>query len=237
MKKTLFTLNIENYEPQITAVTLPFLRQYADKIGAEFHIINDRKFPEFAPVYEKLQIYELGRDNDWNIYFDADTLVHPDLFDVTDHLSKDTVLHWGSDMAGNRWRYDKYFRRDGRHIGSGNWFTVASDWCIDLWKPLDDLSPEEALANIFPTTNERNLGIQPEHLIDDYTLSRNIAKFGLKFKTFREIQKEQERETEAYFFHNYQLVGEQKLAKIQETIAVWGLKAPSTYSVLELQEA
>jgi hypothetical protein len=223
MKKTLFTLDVGKYEPKITALTFPFLERYAEKIGADFHVITERKFPQFAPVYEKLQIYELGRGSDWNIFFDADTLVHPDLFDVTNHLDKDTVLHWSSDMAGNRWRYDNYFRRDGRHIGSGNWFSVASDWCLDLWHPLDDLTPEQAIGNIFPTVSERNLGIHSEHLIDDYTLSRNIAKYGLKFKSFQELQKELKRETENYFFHNYMLLGEQKLAQMKGRIRTWEL--------------
>lgn len=223
MKKTVFTLNIGNYEPEITALTYPFLQAYAEKIGADFHIITERKFPDFPPVYEKLQIFELGRDNDWNIYFDSDALVHPDLFDVTNHLPKDTVLHWGNDMAGNRWRYDKYFQRDGRHIGSGNWFTVASDWCLDLWRPLDDLTLEEAVKNIFPTVAERNTGIEPAHLIDDYVLSRNIARYGLKFKGFKAIQKELGSDSEVYFFHNYFLLPEQKVARIREQIEIWEL--------------
>lgn len=237
MKKTVFTLDIDNYEPEITALTFPYLERYARKIGADFHVITERKFPGFPPVYEKLQIYDLGRRNDWCIYFDADTLVHPDLFDVTNHLSKDTVLHWGNDMAGNRWRYDKFFQRDGRHIGSGNWFTVASDWCLDLWYPLD-LTLDEAILNIFPTVAEKNCGVKPEHLIDDYTLSRNIARFGLKFKAFRAIQKELGSESDVYFFHNYLLLPEQKAAQIEAQIARWELNGrPDVAQEIELVEA
>jgi hypothetical protein len=82
-------------------------------------------------------------------------------------------------MAGVRWSYDQYFRRDGRHIGSCNWFTVASDWCLDLWRPLDDLTLDEALANINITIGERNSRLcGTEHLIDDYTLSRNSRASG-----------------------------------------------------------
>src|SRR5689334_15577875 len=167
MKKTVFTLCVDNYQPEITELTFPFLRQYAEKIGADFHVIKQRKFPGWPPVYEKLQIFELGKGNDWNIFFDADVLVHPDFFDVTDHLDKSTVCHWACDMAGERWRYDNYFRRDNRHIGSGNWLAVASDWCLDLWHPLEDLTYEEALENIFPIAQERAQNISREHLIDD----------------------------------------------------------------------
>ena len=37
---------------------------------------------------------------------------------------------------------------------------------------------------------ELNTVITPEHLIDDYALSRNIAKYGLKFKTVPQIMQE-----------------------------------------------
>src|SRR6185295_5670102 len=155
-RKTIFTLNIGDYAPEVVKITRPLLVHYARKIGADIHDITERKFPEWPVVYEKLQIHELGAAPGWNIYIDSDTLIHPDMFDVTDHLHLDTVCHNGKDMAGNRWRYDKYFRRDGRHIGSCNWWAVASDWCVDLWRPLDDITLEEAVANIYPTVDERN---------------------------------------------------------------------------------
>jgi hypothetical protein len=180
--------------------------RYADKIGADFYEINKRVFPEeLPPVYEKLQIYKLAQelDNDWNIYIDSDALVHPDMYDVTEFLPRDTVCHNGNDLASNRWSYDRYFRRDGRHISSCNWFTIASAWCIDLWKPIDDLTLKEALANIHPTVNELNTIITPSHLLDDYTLSRNIAKFGLKFTTVNKLNKDLGFGDAGYFWHQY----------------------------------
>jgi hypothetical protein len=122
IKKTIFTLNVDDYDPDITAITYPLIKKYAHKIRADFHTITERKSPDRPPVYEKLQIYDLARemDLDWAIYLDSDALVHPDMFDITEFIGKDTVCHNGSDMANNRWRYDNYFRRDGRHIGSCN---------------------------------------------------------------------------------------------------------------------
>jgi hypothetical protein len=246
MRKTIWTLNVENYSPEITGLTYPLLRHYAHKIGADFRIISERKFPEWPVVYEKLQLHELGRDFDWNIYIDSDALVHPNMFDPTNHMSKDTVAHNGNDMAGNRWRYDHLFRRDGRHIGSCNWFTVASDWCLDLWKPLDDLSLPQALSNIFPTPEEsapfmfaldqngkrieRNGGfvkidktvITPEHLIDDYTLSRNIAKHGLKFTTIMDISRKLN-DGGVYLWHAYTVPAAEKIRQMKEALLNWGL--------------
>lgn len=223
MRKVLWTLNVEDYAPEISALTYPLLKRYAHKIGAEFQVISERKFPEWPVVYEKLQIYDLGKENAWNIFIDSDALVHPDMFDVSDHLAKDTVAHNGNDMAGNRWRYDRFFRRDARHIGSCNWFAVASDWCIDLWKPLDDLSLAQALDNIFPTMQEsHDAQFDRTHLIDDYVLSRNIAKFGLKFTSVRAIQ-QRLNDQASYFWHAYTLPRAEKLRQMKEVLRNWGI--------------
>jgi hypothetical protein len=223
LKKCVFVLCVDNYAPAITALTYPLLKHYAKKIGAEFHVIKERKFPEFAPVYEKLQIYELAQEmqNDWNIYIDSDTLVHPDLFDITCHIPRDTVIHHGNDMASVRWTYDRFFRRDGRNIGSCNWFTAASDWCIELWKPLDDITHDEALANIHPIVNELNTVVKADHLIDDYTLSRNIAKYGLKFNNLMNIMRDLGFNQPGFFWHEYTITNEEKVVKMKKVLKDW----------------
>ena len=78
MKKILYTLNICDYAPEITEITLPLLRRYADKIGAHFYVISTREFPDMPVTYEKFQIYKLSKlhANDWSIFLDIDTLVH-----------------------------------------------------------------------------------------------------------------------------------------------------------------
>jgi len=182
MKKVLYLLNIDNFAPEVTALTYPLIHRYAEKIGAEVCVITERRFHGWPVVYEKLQIHRLGQENgaDWHIYLDSDALVHPNTPDWTNFLAMDTVAHNGVDMAAIRWRYDEYFLRDGRNVGSCNWNTIASKWCLDLWRPLD-LTLREALASIRPTAQELGSGvIDAAHLIDDYALSRNIARFGLK---------------------------------------------------------
>ena len=224
IQKTIWTLNIDNYAPEVVKLTYPLLEHYAYKIGADFRVITERQFPGWPVVYEKLQIHELGAENDWNIYIDSDALVHPDMFDPTNHMKKDTIAHNGNDMAGNRWRYDRFFRRDGRHFGSCNWFTVGSDWCIDMWKPLDDLTRDQAVANIFPAVSEINSGcITADHLIDDYTLSRNIAKFGLKFTTIADI-KEELNDKGNYLWHIYTNAIPEKVKQMKEVMRAWGIE-------------
>lgn len=228
MKKVLWTLNVDNYAPEITAITYPLIQGYAQKIGADFRVITERKNPGWPAVYEKTQISTLGKDNDWNIYFDSDTLIHPDTFDFTEHLQRDTVMHHGADMAGVRWKYDRFFRRDGRHIGSGNWMAAASDWCTpEFWAPLSDLTFEQALKNIQPTRNEQNCGIVASHLIDDYTMSRNIAKYGLKFTTFFGVMQSLKHQGD-YFWHQYLVSNEEKVKQMNEVLIRWGLKKAET---------
>ena len=238
VKKTIFTLNVDGYAPEITALTYPLIEAYADKIGADFHIISERKFPEWPVTYEKLQIYELAQEmgNDWNIYIDSDALVHPDTPDLTLLIPRDTVAHFGKDYAPTRWRSDRFFKRDGRNFGSGNWLAVASDLCVDLWKPLDDLTPAQAIANIFPTVPERISGVvNRAHLIDDYVLSRNIAKYGLKATTFLEIFTEELGYKEVkdangkviqpaggnFFYHHYLFPTAQKVIEMKKVLRYW----------------
>jgi hypothetical protein len=226
MTKTLFTLNVGDYEPEVCKITYPLMTAYAEKIGAEFKVIRDRKFPGWPDVYEKLQIHELGRDSDWIIYVDSDALIHPSTPDFTALLPRNTVCHHGRDMAGNRWRYDDYFLRDGRNIGSCNWFTIASNLCLDLWAPLSDMTLQEAVANIFPTVRERNAGVKPEHLIDDYVVSRNIARFGLKFTTIIELLKSLGLEN-GYFHHQYAQPARVKIEGFHKALRTWGVEEVS----------
>lgn len=229
MKKTIYLLNVDDFEPEITNLTYPLIYGYADKIGANVYPITERVFPDMPVTYEKLQIFDLAKThrNDWNIYIDSDALIHPECPDYTEFITKDVVMHHGVDLASIRWRYDNYFRRDGRHIGSCNWFTIASDWCLDLWHPLD-MSLEEALEYITPTPAEINSGvIDKEHLIDDFTLSRNIARYGLHVKTVIDLMKEVGLPGTNYFWHVYTVDRATKVTKMKEILAKWNLPVDS----------
>lgn len=226
MKKIIYTLNIGDYAPNILEITRPPLEAYADKIRADIFEITERKYPEFGVTYEKIQIYDLAKEHkaEWNYYIDGDALIHPDFYDVTLLLHKDTICHNAKDFAPHRWHYDQYFLRDGRHIGSGNWFTVASDWCLDLWHPIE-LSPEEAEANITPILMEQSGGTTARHLIDDYVLSRNIARFGLKVTTVTDLRSEIGGFTNSKFmFHRYNIPIEKKVDELKRVWDGWHSK-------------
>jgi len=211
----------------VVELTFPLFRRYAQKIGADFNIITERKFPHNDIEYERLQVCKLGKDYDWNFLFDADTVIHPELFDVTAYLTKDTILHSGIDRGDLRWRFDEYFLRDGRNIGSCNWFTLASNWCLDLWQPPDDLTEEEVVERICLTNFERLHGVTTRHLVIDYITSRNVARYGLKLLTFADMLKKLGREKENYFFHEYTVPKASKAERIKTLLTVWQLDLPA----------
>jgi len=168
--------------------------------------------------------------NDWNIYIDADALVHPDFPDVTTVVNKDTVLFHAKDFSTQRFRADEYVLRDGRHIGEGNWFSVSSDWCRDVWHPLDDITFEEACENIFPTVHETNTVIKRNHLIDDYLVSRNIARYGLKHALMQDIWPKFgkaplicDARGLPLLWHEYTVPIEKKEVSMKQTLKMWGV--------------
>jgi hypothetical protein len=225
MHKTLFTLLVGNYPRTITDLTLPLLQYHAHKIGAKFQVISERKFPEHPIAYEKLQIFELGRDNDWNIFVDVDTIIRPDLFDLTEYLSKDQVLLYSSDFAPIRLRYDRFFRRDGRNLTAGNFFMIASDWCHEFWEPLQDtdITVQDAIAQIFPITAESAVGHTPEHFIDEYVIARNMAKYGLHYTSYLQLMERLGRSNDIYLWHQSLLSQEEKVRDIQVVLDAWGI--------------
>jgi hypothetical protein len=220
MTKTLFLLNIDNYAPEITAITYPLIELYADRIGAKIHTIKERKFPAWPVTYEKLQIYELAREigSDWNLYIDSDTLIHPECPDYTIFLPMGTVSFHAADVSWVRFKKDDVSLRDGRYLAPGNWFMIGSRLCLDLWRPLE-VTPAEAIAQIFPTPNERLSNIKAEHLVDDYALAHNMARFGLRFKSFVDINKEYG--FQEYLYHQYTLDALAKVLIMKKTLEVW----------------
>lgn len=223
-RKVVVTLDIGPYAPEITALTFPLLRYYARKIGAGFHVIRERAYPDWPIAVEKFQVRDVAikAGAEWAIFFDADALVHPETPDWTSHLPRDTVAHNGSDFAGIRWRPHEVFLRDGRNIGCCNWCAVASDWCLqDFWNPPVGLDPAEVLEQIYPTVTELNTDlIDAAHLIDDYLMSRNVARFGLKFTTLLDLQKQIGLDGGNFLWHQYVITREEKLRQMREVL--WG---------------
>ena len=240
VKKKLYTLCVDGYEPEITKLTFPLLQLYANKIGAEFVVINERKWPELPPVVEKFQVWEMALSThkaDWHIFFDADTLIHPDMWDVTAVLGKDTTCSGiTSDFTPMRFKPDEYFLRDGRFIGKGNWCAIFSEWCLDYFIPPWMSTPyalsdsqlgyiAELATNINLTVAEAASGVmQPSHLIDDYIVSRNIARYGLKHTLISEVGARYGQQVAPYLWHQYLHDTDEKVVKMKQVLQGWGVQ-------------
>lgn len=172
MNKTLYTLCVNDYVPDLCELTLPNHKAYADKIGADFVVINERKYPEWHPTYEKVQIWELGVDSDWNIHVDADILIHPSMPDVTENYPINQIRWYSIYDASRYFACDRHFARDQRKLGICSSFLAVPSLCHELWEPFT-CSYEEALK-----------GINKPHGIDDYCFSRNFAKYGMQGSFF-----------------------------------------------------
>jgi hypothetical protein len=156
------------WQASLAEVTLPHVTRYADTIGADLNIISQRRFPDWPLSFEKHQIWEAGKGHDWNIYFDVDVLLHPDLDDFTLRHPPETVGNWWyRDIRGicEAERMD-VFRADGRYYGVGDCFVATSHLTHGLWTPR-----QGGFEHYLPllTTDDRSL-------ITAFSLSFNLAQ-------------------------------------------------------------
>jgi hypothetical protein len=207
-----YTLNINNYFPEMMELTVPLMKNYAQKIGAEFVEITERKFPNYHIHYEKMQIYELGKDADWNIFFDGDVLVHPDMIDISKQ-DKNVVFIKDGYSASVKFLINKYFLNDKRNQGISSCFIATSNQCHNMWEQLE-ITPKELTNRIITLKDNLDIGITSEFYQEEYVLSYNLAKY---LYTFSGI-------SENSLFHSYKSnIKEEKLKEIKKVLKKWKL--------------
>ena len=177
-------VNINDFFPELFALTYPTIRSYAERNGYMINMITERKFPDYPINYEKMQVYEDGKDAEVNILCDADMLIHPQFPDVTEFLQRDSISF--NDNYNISWKYHvdriRYFMRDGRDVGIATNFVVSSDWTHDVWEPLSLSQKDiEDLAKKENTDTGGADGRGWGHYADEFALSYNMAKYGLKY--------------------------------------------------------
>ena len=57
MRKLIHVVNINNFFPELFALTSPTIRSYAERNGYMINMITERKFPDYPLHYEKFQVY------------------------------------------------------------------------------------------------------------------------------------------------------------------------------------
>jgi hypothetical protein len=173
MKKLIHCVYINDFFPELWGMCLPTIKQYAFKIGAELNIISQRKFPQWHINYEKAQVYEDGKYADANFLLDADILIHPDFPDFSCNVTFPHHIAFNDNYnASSKFKIDDniYFQRDGRDVGIASNAIISFKSTHDVWKPLK-ITPQEG----------RDITMVREGDIDEYMLSYNMARYGLKY--------------------------------------------------------
>ena len=185
MRKLIHIVNINDFFPELFALTYPTIRDYAERYGYMINMITERKFPDYPLHYEKFQVYEDGKEAEVNILCDADMLIHPEFPDVVTRLRRDSIAFNDNYNISYKYHVDRirYFMRDGRDVGIATNFVVSSDWTHDVWEPLSLSQKDiEDLAKKENTESENDPSQRGwGHYADEFALSYNMAKYGLKY--------------------------------------------------------
>lgn len=181
MKKVIHIVNINDFFPELFRLTHPTITHYAKKYDYTINLITERKFSDYPIHYEKLQVYEDGKENDINVLLDADMLIRPDMPDFMQICKQDHVAYNDGYHISTRFYTDriKYFLRDGRDLGVATSCVVSSQLTHDLWEPID-LTTQQITELAIPKKSDPEWERGCAHYIDEFALSYNIAKYGLK---------------------------------------------------------
>jgi len=175
MKKAIVTTRVNNYFPELCEYTIPNLKRYADKIGADFIQTTERLSPEVHPAYEKLQVYKVAPYYDRTILIDADIMLHPQIPDFTQLYGPTEVGIWMQypiqtpDLTLWNPNESRFFFKDGRNFGVVGALVGCSNLTCDIFDPLP---PNEA-------AEKQNRLYRPA-IIDEYIMSLNLAKYSYK---------------------------------------------------------
>lgn len=168
MRKCVHTIAIDNWFPEMCAITLPLIKTWANKIGANFNIISKSSKSPWPP-YEKMQIWETGKDYDWNIYLDADMVVNPDKMPDFTQGDPKSFYYEAHLFINTCFNAHPYFIRHGGNVAISDCFVATSSMTHDLWcPPLMSFEEAEKYCRI----NKR--------MVSEFVIALNIARFNLK---------------------------------------------------------
>ncbi len=152
MKLAVITLTIGDFFKEMSKITHPYIKAYAEKIGADFIIIDECKISKTTPHWEKFQLLEYLSKYDRVLYIDTDVLIKkdcPNLFDIVpeDKLGafNEAPFTERRDIAIERISDDydyKNFQWNGKYYNSG--VLVLSKKHRYLFR-----KPEKEVSNFF----------------------------------------------------------------------------------------
>lgn len=210
---------------KVIDIVYPYFKRYADKIGADLNIIDERMYPEWNVIYETAQIYEKGKNYKWNIVIDSDVLLHRNFPDFTKgRLNKYSVGLKDTYPCKDIFKDNKYFYRDGRYIGVSGVCIIVSHYCHDFFMPLEH-DQDYYVNEIIMDKEEQQREVDKTRFIAEYMYSLNLAKYGLRYDGL--LHKH-----EFYTFHHpygwrdsngvfRSFTTEEKIQNIKNKIIIW----------------
>lgn len=196
MKKLLVTLNIGDYDKEITDLTFPYMKQYAQNIGADFHIIKERKFPDFPLMLEEFQMYEFSKTYDWIIFLDADCLINPKGIDLTTLVEKDRILIAKYNPPTHHFHPENIEEKYNLQYYAPFFFLVFHKNSRDCVKPYENPYDYYNHINLNSTHSEMETYMKirthltekeiKDTLIDEFLLTLNLHRYNIKTASLQE---------------------------------------------------
>jgi len=120
----IITLAIGDGIRELAQLTHPRMKSYADSIGADFIVLNERKFPTDIICYEKLQIADLLVGYDRICYVDTDVLISPFAPSIFEQVPEDRVGLFEEGQILDR----KQALEKAKADGWGDWICEANHY-------------------------------------------------------------------------------------------------------------
>ena len=88
-KLALVTITCGDYYTEMSKITHPLFSKYAEKIGADFLVLNEKT--DGLPHYLKLKLNKLLKKYDRILYMDTDILIREDATNIFDEVPEDCI--------------------------------------------------------------------------------------------------------------------------------------------------
>lgn len=101
---------------RMAEVTYPNLARYAARIGAEFQVLSERRYPTGTPHWEKLQVRSFLDRYDRVLWFDCDVVVRSDCPSLFEVVPESFLGAWDESKVGP-WDYPSFVHRWADTLG------------------------------------------------------------------------------------------------------------------------
>jgi hypothetical protein len=124
MKKAVVTVTMGEAFERLARITHPTIQAYADRIGAEFVVLRERRFPQASESWEKLHLRHLLEIYDRIIFLDTDLIVRPDTPDLFGLVPEESFAA----LVEGRWIPRKDTIETGMHAYGRALPGLGKDW-------------------------------------------------------------------------------------------------------------